>query len=250
MGETTLGKMKGNRLNTAANVGSFVSSRQQLKQQKQIASNTGQMSGDMNAMLQIQQKQALEADYDRLLARMDRAVAEGRMTRDEADTATELEWFNRLNPAPQPNNRIVATIGATLERSGTPEGWYIFREQGQSLATAVARYWTGAGWTMQTMSLSEAKQIEKQKRLAITAEGNAQKSRVTAGVLGILLGSIGVHRFYLGSTGMGILMVIAFFGLMIFGAFWVVTIWGIVEGIMILAKTKVFDRDAKGVPLK
>lgn len=31
---------------------------------------------------------------------MNRAVAEGRMTRDEAETATELEWLSRLNTAP------------------------------------------------------------------------------------------------------------------------------------------------------
>mgnify|MGYP001185195403 FL=1 len=34
------------------------------------------------------------------------------------------------------------------------------------------------------------------------------KSRVTAGVLALLLGGIGVHRFYLGQTGKGILMLL------------------------------------------
>ena len=32
------------------------------------------------------------------------------------------------------------------------------------------------------------------------------KNRVTAGVLALLLGGLGVHRFYLGQTGKGILM--------------------------------------------
>lgn len=31
------------------------------------------------------------------------------------------------------------------------------------------------------------------------------KSKVTAGVLGLLLGGIGIHKFYLGKTGMGVL---------------------------------------------
>ncbi|BAS10049.1 hypothetical protein AHiyo4_34710 [Arthrobacter sp. Hiyo4] len=51
-------------------------------------------------MPETQQKRGLEAEYDRLLSRMNRAVAEGRMTRDEAETATELEWLSRLNTAP------------------------------------------------------------------------------------------------------------------------------------------------------
>lgn len=32
------------------------------------------------------------------------------------------------------------------------------------------------------------------------------KSRVTAGVLALLLGGLGIHRFYVGQTGKGILM--------------------------------------------
>lgn len=34
------------------------------------------------------------------------------------------------------------------------------------------------------------------------------KSKTTAGVLGILLGGIGVHKFYLGKTGAGILSIL------------------------------------------
>jgi hypothetical protein len=240
-----MGKMKGNRLNTAANVGTFVSSRQQLKQQKQIASNTGQMSGDMNALLQIQQKQAQEADYDRLLARMDRAVAEGRLTRDEADTATELEWFNRHNPAPKADARIMPTVGASIKRGrDTPSGWYTYRAPGASFIETSARYWSGSGWTMETLSLDEAtKLVRDEWRAANPHVLEKRKSRVTAGVLGILLGSLGVHRFYLGSIGIGMLQVFLFLGLIFFGAFWLVTIWGIVEGIMILRGAKAFERD-------
>ena len=72
-----------------------------------------------------------------------------------------------------------------------------------------------------------------------------QKSRLIGGLLGILLGGLGIHRFYLGYVGMGILQIvvtIVTFGL---GA-----IWGFVEGIMILVGAEMFRRDAKGVPLK
>nr|NNM89730.1 TM2 domain-containing protein [Bacilli bacterium] len=34
------------------------------------------------------------------------------------------------------------------------------------------------------------------------------KSKVAAGVFGILLGSLGVHKFYLGKIGMGILYLV------------------------------------------
>ena len=56
------------------------------------------------------------------------------------------------------------------------------------------------------------------------------KSRLTAGLLGIFLGSIGVHRFYLGYTSIGVLQIlvtIATFGL---GA-----LWGMIEGVLILS---------------
>jgi TM2 domain-containing membrane protein YozV len=83
------------------------------------------------------------------------------------------------------------------------------------------------------------------------------KSRVVAGILGILLGSFGVHRFYLGYTGMGFLMV----GLYVFGLitsiFFVglflmagVGIWALVEGILILTRSPNFQTDATGRPLR
>lgn len=57
-----------------------------------------------------------------------------------------------------------------------------------------------------------------------------EKDRVTAGVLAILLGWAGVHRFYLGDTGLGLLY-LCFFWTMIPG------IVGLVEGILYLTKT-------------
>jgi uncharacterized membrane protein YvbJ len=38
--------------------------------------------------------------------------------------------------------------------------------------------------------------------------GGEVKSRTTAGILGILLGGFGVHKFYLGRIGEGILMLV------------------------------------------
>lgn len=75
------------------------------------------------------------------------------------------------------------------------------------------------------------------------------KSKIAAGILGILLGVFGVHNFYLGYTGKAIAQVLLGtvgccigIGPMISG------IWGLVEGIMILCGN--IKTDAKGVPLK
>lgn len=275
--------MKGNRLNTAANVGTFVTSRQQLEQQRRMAADT-------SALLEIQKQQAYEADYDRLLNRTDRAVAEGsmtrgqadyalltvrtdravaegrkkpndafhellvarahldvaegRLTRYEADTHIELEWYNHLNPAPKPGTRVTHSFGAMLTASlgAATAGWYN-KEMG------VARRWDGAKWTLETMPAAAAKEIARHEWLSVTAKGQVQKSRTTAGILGILLGFVGAHRFYLGHKGWGVLQVTLFVMTFAF-TYGIVGLWGLIEGIMILCKAKTFSRDASGVPIK
>ncbi len=69
-----------------------------------------------------------------------------------------------------------------------------------------------------------------------------QKSKLTAGLLGIFLGGFGVHNFYLGYTGKAIAQIVLSL------CFGIGAIWGLVEGIMIL--TGSINKDAKGVPLK
>ena len=70
------------------------------------------------------------------------------------------------------------------------------------------------------------------------------KSKVTAGILAILLGTLGIHKFYLGYTGPGILLLLGTLlsGLLIvviIGFFGIVAISIIVfiEGILYLTKT-------------
>ena len=79
-----------------------------------------------------------------------------------------------------------------------------------------------------------------------TAEG---KSKMAAGLLGIFLGTLGIHNFYLGYTGKAIVQLL----LGTVGAFIIIGpvisgIWGFVEGILIL--TGKISVDGKGVPLK
>ncbi|CAB4930599.1 unannotated protein [freshwater metagenome] len=72
----------------------------------------------------------------------------------------------------------------------------------------------------------------------------AQKSRIAAGILGILLGGLGIHRFYLGYVGIGIVQIVV--TIVTFG---VGSIWGLIEGILILTGNGI-TKDSKGRPLR
>ncbi|WP_040214780.1 TM2 domain-containing protein [Clostridium polynesiense] len=65
------------------------------------------------------------------------------------------------------------------------------------------------------------------------------KSKMVAGILGLLLGGLGVHRFYLGYMGIGILQLV-----LTFVTCGISSIWGFIEGILILIGN--FDKDADG----
>jgi len=68
------------------------------------------------------------------------------------------------------------------------------------------------------------------------------RNRWIAGALGILLGGFGVHRFYLGYVGIGIVQIIV--TVMTVGV--VGPIWGFIEGILCFCGA---IRDADGLPL-
>ena len=69
------------------------------------------------------------------------------------------------------------------------------------------------------------------------------KSKVAAGVLGILVGAFGVHRFYLGYIGIGVIQLVLLF--LSCGAS---SLWGFIEGILILCGVGI-TTDADGVQL-
>lgn len=68
------------------------------------------------------------------------------------------------------------------------------------------------------------------------------RSKVVAGVLGILLGGLGVHRFYLGYIGIGLIQILVFVVTFGMGG-----IWGFIEGILCLTGSM---RDVDGLPLR
>lgn len=80
--------------------------------------------------------------------------------------------------------------------------------------------------------------------------GGEPKSKLVAGLLGILLGSLGVHDFYLGNTRNGVIkLCLTLIGWIACGLGPIAAgIWGLVDGIMILIGK--VTTDANGVPLK
>ena len=75
------------------------------------------------------------------------------------------------------------------------------------------------------------------------------KSRVAAGVLGILLGAFGAHRFYLGYNGIGAAyLLVTLLGFCTFVLPILTAIAGLIDGILILAG--VVKTDAWGRPLR
>lgn len=92
-------------------------------------------------------------------------------------------------------------------------------------------------------------QAQYQQQPQYNAAPNAsssQKSKIAAGLLGIFLGSFGVHNFYLGYTGKAVAQLLITLLTCGFGAF-ISSIWGLIEGIMIL--TGSITTDGKGNPL-
>ena len=73
------------------------------------------------------------------------------------------------------------------------------------------------------------------------APAGEQKSKLAAGLLGIFLGGLGIHNFYLGYTGKAVAQ-------LLLSCTGISGIWGLIEGILILCGN--IKVDGKGVPLK
>ncbi|MBM7494000.1 TM2 domain-containing membrane protein YozV [Micromonospora luteifusca] len=73
-------------------------------------------------------------------------------------------------------------------------------------------------------------------------QGLSDKSKVVAGILGILLGTFGAGRFYTGHTKIAILQLVVSLVTCGFGA-----LWGLIDGILVLVNG---GTDAQGRPLR
>lgn len=92
--------------------------------------------------------------------------------------------------------------------------------------------------------------IEVEATKVETNTTSVQKSKIVAGILGIFLGYLGIHNFYLGYKEKAIAqLLLTLVGWIACGIGPVAaSIWGLIEGILIL--TGSMDKDADGNPLK
>ncbi|MDG4770663.1 MULTISPECIES: TM2 domain-containing protein [Micromonosporaceae] len=74
------------------------------------------------------------------------------------------------------------------------------------------------------------------------AGGVSDKSKIIAGVLGILLGGFGVGRFYTGHTKIAVLQLVVSVVTCGLGS-----LWGLIDGILVLVNG---GTDAQGRPLR
>lgn len=83
--------------------------------------------------------------------------------------------------------------------------------------------------------------------------GQSSKSKLAAGLLGIFLGGLGVHNFYLGNTGKAVAqLLLTLVGWILLGLGPIAAaIWGLVEGIIILCSKpgSPWHKDANGYEL-
>jgi len=71
-----------------------------------------------------------------------------------------------------------------------------------------------------------------------TSNQSSAKSKTTAGILGILLGGLGIHKFYCGKIGAGVVYILLCWT-------YIPAIVGLVEGIMYLTQDEeTFQRNA------
>lgn len=141
-----------------------------------------------------------------------------------------------------------ATPGAVSLDKSTPAGQR--QEAGASPWAAAQDAATGAA--------NAAQQAVQGGLNSFQAQGDVAQRRLIAGLLGIFLGSLGVHKFYLGMTQAGLIMLGLTIGgwilgivgsLVIVGAIffvipWAVGLLGLVEGILYLTKSDAdFQRD-------
>ena len=77
----------------------------------------------------------------------------------------------------------------------------------------------------------------------VDSSGRPLRSKVAAGILGILVGGFGIHRFYLGYVNIGIIQIIVTICTCGIGG-----LWGFIEGILILVDE--IDHDYEGRPLR
>ncbi|WP_353354196.1 NINE protein [Intrasporangium sp. DVR] len=103
----------------------------------------------------------------------------------------------------------------------------------------MSRYWDGASWTEQLAPLATAAPGQLGTHYAVDATGMpvSPSSRLAATLLCAFLGPLGVHRFYVGKIGTGLVQLLTAGGL---------GIWWLIDLVMVIVGA---FRDKEGRPL-
>lgn len=181
---------------------------------------------------------------------LDQWLEEGRITADcqiLQDGAEQWQWASDVYPeleepgaaAPPPSPAPPAKPPAASESRSDELSAFAFaaadasptlRAKGRRRVRKVVKKSPSAAAATPAVPSSQKVSVDEGER--------SNKSRIVAGVLGIFLGEFGVHRFYLGYTGIGLLMLFTLGGC---------SVWSLIDAIRILVG-KV--PDAHGRPLK
>jgi TM2 domain-containing membrane protein YozV len=115
------------------------------------------------------------------------------------------------------------------------------RATAQTMAQADGGQWQALGAFPEFAGASSAPPIAAAPPPVI---GSNLKSRIAAGLLGVFIGGLGIHRFYLGYTSIGVAQILVTFFTCGMGS-----LWGFIEGICILASAAI-TTDAEGRPMR
>lgn len=106
-------------------------------------------------------------------------------------------------------------------------GWYDDPESGTQM-----RYWDGSDWTDQRRPKAPGSSS------AAVGRPRSEKDWVVSLLLCLFLGILGVHRFYVGKSGTGVLQLLTLGG---------VGVWSLIDLIMIIVGN---FTDNQGLPIK
>ena len=104
-----------------------------------------------------------------------------------------------------------------------------------------------------TIAPSYAQQTYYQATQQQPGYGYAQKSKIVAGLLGLFLGTLGVHNFYLGYTGKAVAqLLLTLIGWIILIGPIISGIWALIEAVLILCSSygSNWHRDGRGQELQ
>ena len=157
------------------------------------------------------------------------------------DAAQQPQGYGAPQPAAyaQP---AAGSYGQQQPQYGQPAGAYAQPQYGQPQYGQPAQPAAGYGQQQYTAAPYAAAPV-----------GQSSKSKLAAGLLGIFLGGLGVHNFYLGNTGKAVAqLLLTLVGWILLGLGPIAAaIWGFVEGIIILCSKpgSPWHKDANGYEL-